>query len=166
MAIRNSEITPFNAPLSSRLGFSALAENQSFGGSGRPLGALKPSKKVGGFADDRFSAKSLNPNPSNPNPNFSHNRNCGVHKAPSLRESHQWGWGAKTPTSIDGLPGRRRPFGGPTSQLFNGLGGCQGPSQCQLDLVLFWFCFVWVWFLLPLELTWIRAAILNLSFLA
>ncbi len=32
------------------LGFSDLIEHRSFWGSGRPLGALEPSKKVGGFA--------------------------------------------------------------------------------------------------------------------
>jgi hypothetical protein len=38
----------------SRLGFIDLIENQSFWGSVRPLGALEPSKKVGGFAPHLF----------------------------------------------------------------------------------------------------------------
>ena len=36
------------------LGFNDLIENRSFWGSGRPLGALEPSKKVGGFAPHLF----------------------------------------------------------------------------------------------------------------
>ncbi len=37
-----------------RWGFNALMENRSFWGSGRPLGALEPSKQVGGFAPHLF----------------------------------------------------------------------------------------------------------------
>ena len=68
----------------SRWGFNDLMENRSLWGSGRPLGALEPSKKVGGEAplffldgsraprsrsdpqNDRFSIKSLNPHRLNP----------------------------------------------------------------------------------------------------
>jgi hypothetical protein len=39
----------------SRWGFSDLMENMSFWGSGRPLGALEPSKKVGGEATARLT---------------------------------------------------------------------------------------------------------------
>ncbi len=68
-----------------RLGFNDLTENRSFGGSGRALGALEPSKKVGGEAphllddfkasrgrpdpkNDRLSVNSVNLNRLNPNP--------------------------------------------------------------------------------------------------
>ncbi len=40
--------------------------------------------------------------------------NFGVQTGTSLRGTHHLWWGASPPTSIDGLPGRRRPLGAQT----------------------------------------------------
>jgi hypothetical protein len=46
---------------------------------------------------------------------FLKTRFWGVQTASSLRETNELRWGAKSPTSIDGFPGGRRPFGSPKS---------------------------------------------------
>ncbi len=42
---------------------------------------------------------------------FSQNPILGVQWATSTREAHELRWGAQPPTSIDGFPGGKRPFG-------------------------------------------------------
>jgi hypothetical protein len=104
--------------------------------SGRPRGPGKAFKNVGVFAPHLLEGFPRPPGPArpqkctlkirpdclrvprirgslDPSRSFSQNLVLGVQTDSSLRETHRLRWGASALTSIDGVPGRKRPFGPP-----------------------------------------------------